>query len=164
MRTFANVLIMISLACLLTGAVTSMLSVSSGGDFVSRFQEVRQVVEENVDEAKDVMNVVDDVFQESQSVVDDYTNGEIDNVHDDRIWQTFAKIKVVLKRSDEMRGKAREGMKEVEAFKSELEVKGANLAGMAAVSAGTLVLSGWLLAFGIWANSATKRREYERSL
>jgi ElaB/YqjD/DUF883 family membrane-anchored ribosome-binding protein len=160
MRTLGIILILVAVACLAVGVITLIIAAFAGPSLVERFQEVRVIIERNVDDAREVIDKVEDVLKETQSTVEDYDRGRIQSIDDERIKRAFGDIKSVLTRTTEIRAQAKESLQEIEDFKDEMEREAVGLAWVAAVCVAALVLSGWLLALGILALSMTRRKEH----
>ena len=161
MRIFGTILVLLALACLVIGVVTLLITASSGARLVIEFQDIRNTVEANIDNARDVIQEVEMVFDDSKAAVRDYENGKIKSIDDERIEETFDNVRGLLVKTEEVRSEAGESLEKIEKFKERIEGELGQLAVVAAVSVIALVVSGWLMAFGFWAVSAARRREYE---
>lgn len=161
MRTVGSFLILMSVAALAVGVITAALLYSSAQNVVENIIRGREIVDISINNVSGVFNDFDKVYLRARDVVRDYERGLIEDISDDRVGEVFEDINTLLTKSNVLKQELDLNIDDLAVLKEGVEREVQGLTGMAMVSFGGLVGSGWLFGFGVLFRSASKRRDVQ---
>lgn len=156
MRILGSFLMLLGVAGLIVGLVTGFVAYDTARQLYQQIEQGREIVTDKIDEVNTVFGDIDVIYDRSQKTVNDYEQGRINNLNDERIKALLRDVRTVSEQAMSLKESIQEDMGTLEEMRENVATGYDTSLNLGLIGFVCLVLSGWLFGFGALARGGGK--------
>lgn len=148
---------LLGVAGLIVGIVTGYIAFDTAKQLYQQIEQGREIVTDKVDEVNTVFNDIDVIYERSQKTINDYEQGRINDINDERVKALLRDVRTVSKQSMNLKDSIEEDMGTLEEMRESVTTGYDTSLNLALIGFACLVLSGWIFGLGALAKGGRRR-------